>query len=103
MEIREVKANMPRFIEKPKEVIANQWFPPGHEKHDPSMLSKYTDEIGKVYKLYYDDVFRINLGEGCTKILPGYWVVQSYDYYENTNRYILLTDEQFKSMYNPKP
>ncbi len=89
---------MPKFIEKPKQVIAHQWFPPGHEKHDPSILSEYGYEVGKVYTSW-SDLYCVDLGEGETEILPGYWIVESYDYYEGINRYVLLRDAQFKEMY----
>ena len=75
---------MPKFRKKPVVVEAVQWFPPGHEKHDPSLLKIYkqneTRKPGDLYQFFFflgmgDDVFFIRTLEGDMRVSPGDWVI----------------------------
>ena len=69
---------------KPIELEVKQWFPPGHEKHDPQMLKTYKNgeprKLGDLYQFSCikgmgDDVFFIKTLEGDMKVSPGDWVI----------------------------
>jgi len=81
---------MPKFKKKPVVIEAVQWFPPGHEKHDPSMLK--TDhkniKLGDLYKKTFDKSLLSYLNEsqdyhcyviatleGEMVVSPGDWVI----------------------------
>lgn len=83
---------MPKFRKKPVIIEAVQWFPPGDERHDPSMLSHRKGnsvspgdyrQTGDIYQLSEikgmgcDDVFLIRTDgpNDNVTIHPGDWII----------------------------
>lgn len=80
---------MPKFRTKPVVIEAKQWFPPGDDRHDPSMWRDIRNEPngpdrvlrnGDVYQFspvpgMGDDVFIIRTLEGQLEVSPGDWII----------------------------
>jgi hypothetical protein len=83
---------MARYRKKPVVIEASQWFEPGNEKHDPSMLVHRKGnavsppdyrQVGDLYCAMPDGrhgmggsaVYMIRTLEGDMKVSPGDWVV----------------------------
>ena len=78
---------MPTFQSKSTKVQAKQWFPPGDNRHDPSMLRTYSaGEIRTLGDLFLqmkgglpqvggEDRYAIRTPSGDAKVNPGDWIV----------------------------
>jgi hypothetical protein len=75
---------MAKYQSKRVVVEAKQWFPPGHEKHDPSMLTTYavgqTRKQGDLFLLERggvpnEDRYAIYFPSGHVWVSPGDWIV----------------------------
>ena len=83
---------MRKYRKKPVVIEAQQWFPPGHEQHDPSMLVERKGnavdppdyrQVGDLYLAFKggmpnvggDDIYNIRTLEGDMKVSPGDWVI----------------------------
>lgn len=81
-----------KFRKKPVVIEAQQWFPPGHEQHDPSMLSdrkgnsvdppdfRQTGDLflkfkGGLPNVGGENVYAIRTLEGDMRVSPGDWVI----------------------------
>lgn len=81
-----------KYRKKPVIVEAKQWFPPGHEQHDPSMLVHRKGNtvnppdyrrVGDLYLAFEgglpniggDDIFMVRTLEGNLKVSPGDWII----------------------------
>lgn len=82
---------MAKFRKKPVVIDAQQWWPPGDTRHDPSMLSDRKGNAvdppdfrqpGDLYQFSKitgmgDDAFFIKTLEGSLKVSPGDWIITS--------------------------
>lgn len=78
-----------KFRKKPVVIEAQQWWPPGDQRHDPSMLvyrkgaSANPPDLRQVGDLYQfsrvrgmgDDIFMIRTPGGSLKVFPGDWII----------------------------
>lgn len=78
-----------KFRKKPVVIEAVQWFPPGDERHDPTMLSHRKGnaadppdylQIGDIWQFSTipgmgDHIFMIKTLEGDLKVSPGDWII----------------------------
>jgi hypothetical protein len=70
---------MPRFRSKAVIVEAQQWFPPGHPQHDPSMLTVVrlgeTVPPGAIFQHGGDMKVTIRTPSGMATVNPGDWII----------------------------
>lgn len=80
---------MAKFRKKPVVIEAVQWFPPGDERHDPTMLSHRKGnsvdppdyrQKGDIFQFSTipgmgDHIFMIATLEGHLKVSPGDWII----------------------------
>lgn len=83
---------MPKFRKKPIVIKAQQWWPPGDSRHDPSMLvhrkgntvdppdyrqlnDLYLAMPGGLPNIGGSDVFMVRTLEGDMKVSPGDWII----------------------------
>jgi hypothetical protein len=99
-----------KYRKKPVVIEAEQWFPPGDSRHNPSMLSDRKGNAvdppdyrrpGDLYQFSTipgmgDDIFMIKTLEGDMRVSPGDWVITGV----KGERYP-IKDEIFRETYDP--
>lgn len=81
---------MAKYRKKPVEIEAQQWFPPGDDRHDSTMLSHRKGntvdppdyrQVGDLYLAFkaevqgQPDTYMIKTLEGSLKVSPGDWII----------------------------
>lgn len=89
---------MSKYIRKPVEVDACQWFPPGHEKHDPVGTPAWKGKESIKYgEMWWNEPWGCWMfyrsGDGSQRIYDGWWIVN------DAGVYTVLSPEQFAAEY----
>ena len=102
-----------KYTQKPVEIEAAQWFPPGHEKHDPSMLShRKGNSVNPPDYLQNGDLFAspssdipgfttsyfVKTARGNMRVFTGDWIIT-----RNNGERCPCDPDTFESFYEPIP
>lgn len=92
-----------KFRKRSVIIEAQQWFPPGDPRHQPSMLARPSKmlQMGDLYPLSTvpgmgDDVFFISTPDGPVRVWPGDWIIT-----EANGDKRRCKPEMFEAMYEP--
>jgi hypothetical protein len=84
---------MASYRKRPVVIEAEQWFPPGDDRHNPGMLSHRKGntvdppdyrKVGDLYQFTTikgmgDDIFMIRTPRGDLRVSPGDWIITNVD------------------------